>query len=430
MIGKVDLQVLDHEERRLGGRSAPARRRGGRRARCRRRAATLLGEVAGRLLAVADRAQRRLLRRRRARGRGRAGSAAGKGSRGGRSRRRRRLAGDGVEPRVGGVDARHALQQRDGVGVARPRERSRRPAPVSTMRPPYITATRWATSATTPRSWVMRITAAPVSAWRRASSGQHLRLDGDVEGRRRLVGDDELRAARPSPWRSPRAGACRRRTGAGTGRRGRPGRRCRPRAGARPRAPAPGRAARRPWATWPSMIWRPTGRTGFSVVVGSWKTKPTSSAAQAAQASRGRRRSPPARRGGSSRDTRAVSRQKPGDGERGDALARARLADDAEHLVRRKRRSSMPRTAGTGRPDPTKVTSSARTDRTGSAVRPIRCSTASGRPLRQGLNPIVRATSMLSMSSVKPVDVLRRDDQARSRRCWSGCRRPSRPAPC
>ena len=57
-----------------------------------------------------------------------------------------------------------------------------------------MTATRWATSATTPRSWVMRITAAPVSAWRRASTDQHLRLHGDVEGGRRLVGDDELRA--------------------------------------------------------------------------------------------------------------------------------------------------------------------------------------------------------------------------------------------
>ena len=41
---------------------------------------------------------------------------------------------------------------------------------------------------------MIRITAAPVSAWRRASTDEHLRLHGDVEGRRRLVGDDELRA--------------------------------------------------------------------------------------------------------------------------------------------------------------------------------------------------------------------------------------------
>ena len=45
-----------------------------------------------------------------------------------------------------------------------------------------------------------------------------LRLDRHVERRGRLVGDDQLRLGRPAPARSPRAGACRRRTGAGTGR--------------------------------------------------------------------------------------------------------------------------------------------------------------------------------------------------------------------
>ena len=43
---------------------------------------------------------------------------------------------------------------------------------------------------------------------------QHLRLDGDVERRRRLVGQQHAAAGRRAPWRSSRAGACRRRTGA------------------------------------------------------------------------------------------------------------------------------------------------------------------------------------------------------------------------
>ena len=45
-----------------------------------------------------------------------------------------------------------------------------------------------------------------------------LRLDRHVERGRRLVGDDQLRLRRRARARSPRAGACRRRTGAGSGR--------------------------------------------------------------------------------------------------------------------------------------------------------------------------------------------------------------------
>ena len=44
----------------------------------------------------------------------------------------------------------------------------------------------------TPRSWVIRITAAPVSAWRRRKQRQHLGLHGDVERRGGLIGDDQL----------------------------------------------------------------------------------------------------------------------------------------------------------------------------------------------------------------------------------------------
>ena len=57
-----------------------------------------------------------------------------------------------------------------------------------------------------------------------------LRLDRDVERRGGLVGDDEPRIRRTGRARSPRAGACRRRTGAGSGRCAARARGCRPRA--------------------------------------------------------------------------------------------------------------------------------------------------------------------------------------------------------
>ena len=44
---------------------------------------------------------------------------------------------------------------------------------------------------------------------------EHLRLHGDVERRRRLVGDQQASAGRRAPWRSSRAGACRPRDCAG-----------------------------------------------------------------------------------------------------------------------------------------------------------------------------------------------------------------------
>ena len=46
------------------------------------------------------------------------------------------------------------------------------------------------------------------------SSSQDLRLDRHVQRGGRLVGDQQLAACRPAPWRSSRAGASRRRTGA------------------------------------------------------------------------------------------------------------------------------------------------------------------------------------------------------------------------
>ena len=90
-----------------------------------------------------------------------------------------------------------------------------------------MTATGSASSATRARSWVMRTTA--ISAPSRKSSQQchDLRLDGDVEGGGRLVGDQHRRVRGPPPWRSEGAGACRRRTGAGRSRPGSRARGCR-----------------------------------------------------------------------------------------------------------------------------------------------------------------------------------------------------------
>ena len=67
--------------------------------------------------------------------------------------------------------------------------------PVSTNVPAYITLTRSHMPATTPRSCVIRISAVSRSATRLAQELEDLRLDRDVERRRRLVGDQQLRLA-------------------------------------------------------------------------------------------------------------------------------------------------------------------------------------------------------------------------------------------
>ena len=113
--GKCTLQVLHHQQRR-----APCRRprRGSRRSpRSRRRGATpqLLREMAGGSPGPARRRATAGSSRCRARGRGRARSAGGR-----RSRRRSAPGtggwpGIGIEPRLAGVDARHAVQQRRPV---------------------------------------------------------------------------------------------------------------------------------------------------------------------------------------------------------------------------------------------------------------------------------------------------------------------------
>ena len=120
----------------------------------------------------------------------------------------------------------------------------RRPAR-STIWPAYMTATSSAISATTPRSWVIRMMAVPVWRLQLAHQVEDLRLDGDVERGGRLVGDQELRDRRPAPWRSSRAGACRPTACADSRRRAARARGCARVRASRWRARAPRRAERR-----------------------------------------------------------------------------------------------------------------------------------------------------------------------------------------
>ena len=111
------------------------------------------------------------------------------------------------------------------------------------------------------------------------------------------------------------------------------------------------RAAPAARAAGPSRsIWSPTVKTGLSEVIGSWKIIEMRAAADVAHLALGQlaRRSRPleqdlARR----RCARAGSGTRPHDRQRGHALAAAGLADDAQHLARRRDRSSRRRPPST-----------------------------------------------------------------------------------
>jgi len=74
---------------------------------------------------------------------------------------RRHLAGDRAQLVGVAVDSRDRAQQRFGIRMRRRRKSSATGAS-STMSPAYITATRSAIEATTPRLWVMKTIAMPV----------------------------------------------------------------------------------------------------------------------------------------------------------------------------------------------------------------------------------------------------------------------------
>ena len=155
-----------------------------------------------------SRACRRRMPASRAGSAGRSGSpaAASAGSAPGRAGRAARRA-HVPRPRAARPAARAC---RDGVGV----RKTARTGPVSTTLPAYITATWLQICATTPRLCVISSTRQPVLPHQAVEQAQDLRLDGDVERGGRLVRDRAGPAGRSAPWRSARAGACRRRTGA------------------------------------------------------------------------------------------------------------------------------------------------------------------------------------------------------------------------
>ena len=143
--------------------------------------------------------------------------------------------------------------------------------------------TRSDRSATTPMSWVISRIAGVDAVAQVAHQLEDLGLHRDVERRRRLVGDEQLRVAAPAPGRSSPAGAGRRTAGAGRRRRAAPGRGSRP---ASSSSIARCRAAFGAIAWWLrsiSAIWKPMVYTGLSAVIGSWKMTDDLPAADLAQ---------------------------------------------------------------------------------------------------------------------------------------------------
>ena len=209
-----------------GARCARARPR---RASRRRRAAVGRGVGAARMEAAA----RRQLRRATAAGRRSTAAAAA-------ARRARLASGSGPWCRgaAGGATASRLAAR-------------------STIRPAYITATRSQVCGDHAEIVGDQDDRQAVAVAQLEQQAQDLRLHGDVERGGRLVGDQQLRPARPARWRSSRAGACRRdssmRIGVDAARRDRE---CRPGAAARPPGARASRRAR------PCVVAQRLGRSG------------------------------------------------------------------------------------------------------------------------------------------------------------------------
>ncbi len=203
---------------------------------------------------------------------------------------------------------------------------------VSTTRPAYMTATRSARSATTPRSWVIKHDAGAESFAQVPQYVEDAGLDRDVECGGRLVGDQDLRVAgdghRDHHALAHTAGELVRIVVDATfggrdadeleqfDRRGR----------ARPGGTAD-RAIRST-----SPIWWPTVKTGFSDVIGSWKMY----AISRPRIDRSVRLSAPISSTPSQLDRAVDGRgagEQAGQAHRGHTLAAAGLADDREYLA-------------------------------------------------------------------------------------------------
>ena len=198
-----------------------------------------------------------------------------------------------------------------------------------------MTTTRRQVSATTPRSCVIRITAAPVRSFSSQHQVEDLRLDGDVERGGRLVGDQQASDCRRAPSRSSRAGACRRRTGADSRRARRSAsgmRTSRSISTARARAAL---ALAPVWMRTASAIWSPTVSTGLRLRHRLLEDHRDAVAAQLAHLGfvRASTRSRPSNVTLPPTVRREARRQQAHHRERGDALAAAGFADDAERLA-------------------------------------------------------------------------------------------------
>ena len=108
---------------------------------------------------------------------------------------RRHPAGDRGQVLPVEVHARNRREQRRACRGARGRAKIACTGACSTIWPAYITATRSAICATTPRLWVMNSIAMPCRSLQVGEQPQHLRLDGHVQRRGRLVGEQQRRLA-------------------------------------------------------------------------------------------------------------------------------------------------------------------------------------------------------------------------------------------
>ena len=94
------------------------------------------------------------------------------------------------------------------------------------------------------------------------------------------------------------------------------------------------RASRSVWARSTSSIWRPTGTTGLSAVIGSWKIIAIARGAQLPQAAvaRGQQFLADQFDAAAGRDQRVLLQQAH-HGQRGDGFAGAAFADQAQRLA-------------------------------------------------------------------------------------------------
>ena len=274
------------------------------------------------------------------------GSAAGSAARRGwrrarRARRSTRRAPTRADPRVYGCRGRG--------------EQLGRPAPSSTTRPAYITTTRSARPATTPRSWVTSTSARPHLAPQLGEQLEDLRLRRDVERGGGLVGDEHLRpVGQRHREHHPLAHAARELVRVARAP-------AAPRARSRPRSSSsthrgPAAAARRARVhRIASATWSPTRCTGLSAVIGSWNTIARSRPRTSRYCVFGEPDERPAVEPDVAVGDPPGRVDEPHHRQRGHRLARARLADDRDRLARVRPRTTRRRTACTTRPSPSRT---------------------------------------------------------------------------